>query len=157
MTQRIIASFAAFALIFTASVVSSSAQTAGSSSLEQVGYMLKQSYGFSLNSNGSVLTLRSLSATNDVITLTQAAHNNLVFQTVLGDLSTMPKAKQSLLRETISFMNTSLPIGTITVGKSGQVAMEHSVNPGFVSPAGMTVLVARFSAEASRRRAQLFS
>lgn len=91
MTQRILASFAAFAVIFTAAAVSSSAQTAGVSSLEKIGYMLKQSYGFSLNSTGSVLTLRDLSGTNNLITLTQASHNDLVLHTVLGDLSALPK------------------------------------------------------------------
>lgn len=157
MTQRIIASFAAFAVIFTAAVVSSSAQTAGASSLEQIGYMLKPSYAFSLNAGGSVLTLRSLASTDDVITLTRANHNDMLLQTVLGDLSALPKAQQGVVRETIGFMNTTLSIGTITIGKSGQIAMEHHLNPGFVSPTEMTFIVARFSAEASRRRAQLFS
>lgn len=157
MNKRIIAALAVIALLFTAGVTSSSAQTAGVSALEQVGYMLKHTFAFSLNGDGSVLTLRNRAASSDMITVTAAAPDDVVLQSVLGDVSSLSKQKQEAFRGILMFVNTSLPIGTITLENSGRVALEHHVNPAYLSPQGMTDVVNRFSSEAARQRKQIFS
>ncbi len=157
MIRRIIISFAAIAAIFVAGITSASAQTAGTSTLEQIGYLMKGTYAFGLNPQGSSLSLRQYSNINDVITLSIDGSNEVIMQTVLGDLSSLSTAGKSNLQETIFFLNTRLPVGTIMVEESGVVKMQHRLNTSLVPVVRITEVINRFSAEAARQRAQLFA
>ena len=157
MTRRIIASFAAIATLFVVGITSTSAQTAGTSTLEQIGYLVKGNYAFNMNAEGSVLGLSDYSTGDQVMTISTAGSNEVVLHTVLGNLATLSKSRQTDFRQALLFMNTRLPVGTITVEKSGIVRMQHRVNVSLVPIVRISHLINRFSNEAALRRAQIFA
>ena len=157
MIRRIIFSIAAVATLFFVGTTSSSAQTAGTSTLEQIGFIMNKSYAFGMNGAGSILSLRDMSSGTEVMTVSAEGTNDIVVGAVIGDMSSMSASGRDQLRNDIFFMNTRLPVGTIIVEPSGIVRMEHRLNTAMVPMSQISVVISRFSNEVSRRRAELFA
>jgi len=157
MTRRIVVSLSVLAAILIAGVSSATAQTAGTSSLEQIGYLMKKSYAFNLNNARSVLSLRDITSGSQVMTISKEGRDGIVVDAVLGDMSSLSAAGRERLRDNIFFMNTRLPVGTIVVDPSGLVRMEHRLNTALVPMPEITTVISLFSNEVARRRAELFA
>lgn len=157
MIRRIVVSFSVLAALFVAGLSTATAQTAGTSALEQIGYLMKKSYAFGMNGASSTLSLRDLTSGNEVMTVSAEGSTGIVVKAVIGDMSSMSAAGQERLRDDIFFLNTRLPVGTIVVEPSGIVRMEHRMNAALVPMSEITNVISLFSNEVNRRRAQLFA
>ncbi|MCB0712094.1 MAG: hypothetical protein KDD67_07170 [Ignavibacteriae bacterium] len=155
MKRNVIASLGAIAILFTAATITASAQTAGGSVLEQVSYLLKDSYTFGFNSKGSSLTLRS-SATGQSGLVLEAVDGSVLMHIYLGNLSSMSKVGQEKAVEKIGFLNTTLPIGTLVIANGGDVMMEHHIPNAYAGPSGIAAMVGTIAAEAARQRLAIF-
>ena len=155
MKRNVITVLGAIAVLFSAGAVTASAQTAGGSVLEQVSYLLKDSYKFGLNSQGSCLTLRNSMTGVDGLVL-ESNKGSVLFHIYLGNLSTLSAAKRERAEEKITSMNTMLPIGTLVVAEDGDVLLTHHVGQGYVEATGIAKLVGNFVIEATRQKSAIF-
>lgn len=156
MKRNVIALFVATATLFATGVITTSAQTAGGSTLEQISYLLKDSYRFGFNKTGTSLTLRNEFTGRTGITL-DMEYEFVMMHIKLGNLSSLSKANRKSAHQKISDLNTRLPMGTLVVGNGGEVVIEHHLNTYYAKPTEIATMVSRFVKEAAMYRTVLFS
>ena len=155
MKRKTIALFVATATLFTTGVITTSAQTAGGSLLEQISYLMKDSYRFGINKTGTSLTLRNEITGRTGVTL-DIEREFVMMHIRLGNLSSLSKTDRKSAQQKISHLNTRLPIGTLVVGNGGEVVIEHHLSTYYAKPTEIVGVVSRLVREARLYRTALF-
>lgn len=124
MNRSIVAAAAAILFLgFTAT----SAQTTGGHSLEAVGNRLKDRFVCSLVKNGTALNVASRQTGEQVAILSAGDRGIMQMSAVVGRSEEISADARRTLLSTLSFINTSLPIGTLEFASNGALTISHHV------------------------------
>ncbi|MCE2503368.1 MAG: hypothetical protein J4G05_04830 [Chlorobi bacterium] len=156
MKRQTIAFVVAAATLFATGVITASAQTTGGSLLEEVAYLLKDSYQCFIKRAGTSLTLHNHETGSSGIRI-DIDREFVIMQANLGNLSLLSKADRKSAREMIFNLNTRLPLGTLLVDGCGEVVLKHHVSTYYAEPTEIAGVVSRFAKEAAQKRSALFS
>jgi len=127
MNRSIVAAAAAILFLgFTAT----NAQTTGGHSLEAVGNQLKDRFVCSLAENGTALNVASRQTGEQVATLSAGEKGIMQMTAVVGRGEEISSGTRRTLLSTLSFINTSLPIGTLSFASNGSLTISHHVGTG---------------------------
>jgi hypothetical protein len=122
------------------------AQVTGGTILRSLADQLdRQSSGYRTELESDGLHLRDASTVNEVLAVHQIGGQQVTISGVVASLNKLsPDVRRQTLRR-IALFNFSSPVGTLVVdAKTGEVTMEHNLNPRQVSIPAMAQVATMF-------------
>lgn len=154
MTRRILVG--AFVALLSLGITSAAqAQSTGGTSLENLRDMLKHTYGYSFNGDGTLLSLTSRPDGDHLLDLVLVRPSTVTLKAVIGSLASLSAAQLETVNTQIDELNTSMGVGTF-VEIDGTVYLVHHVNTARASMGSVVDVIARFVKEVQVRKVELF-
>lgn len=152
MNRSIVAAAAAILFLgFTAT----NAQTTGGHSLEAVGNHLKDHFVCSLADNGTALNVASRRTGEQVATLSASEKGIMQMSAVVGLEKEISSGTRRTLLSTLSFINTSLPIGTLGFASNGSLTLNHHIGTRYANVEEIAHVLATMIDQAGAHRAEI--
>jgi hypothetical protein len=134
---------AAAALVCFLSASASHAQLTGPSALNVIRDDFS-SNGYTVEAGANSMLMKDASG-NLVFTVSQVNPQTVTLSSVVARLRKLTAEERTLLQQKIAFFNFSSSVGTLWFNNAtGEVTMEHHLNPRYVSPATMAKIAASF-------------
>lgn len=134
---------AAAALVSFLSVSTSSAQLTGPSALNVIRDDFS-SNGYTVEAGSNSMRMKDASG-HLVFTVSQVNPQTVTLTSVVARMRKLNAEERNRLQQQIAFFNFSSSVGTLWFDNStGEVTMEHHLNPRFVSPASIAKIAASF-------------
>jgi hypothetical protein len=154
MTRRILSALFV-ALVSLAVTSAAQAQSAGGNSLENLRDMLKHTYGYSFNGDGTLLSLTSRATSEHLVDLVLVRPATITMKAAVGSTASLSATQLETVNAQIDELNTSMGVGTF-VEIDGTVYLVHHVNTARASMGSVVDVIARFVKELQVRKVELF-
>ncbi len=121
------------------------AQLTGAPILNSIGNNLADVGGYSVVTGTNTVLVRDAESGRTLFVMKEVNQQTITLSSVVASLRTLtPEQKDRLLRH-IAMFNISSAVGTLWLDQStGQVTMQHHLNPRLVSQAGLVNTAVRF-------------
>ena len=134
---------AAAALVSFLSVSTSSAQLTGPSALNVIRDDFS-SNGYTVEAGSNSMLMKDASG-HVIFTVSQVNPQTVTLSSVVARMRKLSTEERARLQQKIAYFNYSSAVGTLWFDNTtGEVTMEHHLNPRFVSPATMAKIAANF-------------
>jgi hypothetical protein len=117
--------------------------------------MLKHTYGYSFNGDGTLLSLTSRATSEHLLDLILVRPSAVTLKAEVGSTAALSGAQLETVSAQIDELNTSMAVGTF-VESDGKVYLVHHVNTARASMGSVVDVIARFVKELQVRRTELF-
>lgn len=152
MTRSIAAAAAAILFLGTTATF---AQTTGGNTLDAVSTRLADRYVCNTTDGGSSLTVASRTTGQRLATISAAEGGLFLMNATVTTGNELPAARRSTLASTLTFLNTSLPIGTLAFNRDGSLSLTHHVGLRYANADDITRVVIRMIDQALMKRAEI--
>lgn len=133
------------------------AQFTGPSILDKVRDNLSQQKAFKVESTNKTVLLRDAATGAELFTVSEIDAQTVTLSGVVGKLDKMSSERRDAVMQRIAYFNFSSGVGTLGYNKStGEVTMQHHLNPRYVSPANIAHVASSFG-DVARTEARLFA
>src|SRR4051812_44759572 len=134
---------AAAALVSFFFATASHAQLTGPSALNAIRDDFSNN-GYTVEAGSNSVLMKDASG-NTIFTVSQVNPQTITLSSVIAHLHQLSAEQRTQLQRRIAFFNYSSSVGTLWYNTAtGEVTMEHHLNPRFVSPATMVKVAASF-------------
>jgi hypothetical protein len=134
---------AAAALVSFLSASTSNAQLTGPSALNIIRDDFSNN-GYTVESGSNSMLMKDASG-NIIFSVSQVNPQTVTLTSVVARTRKLTSEQESMLQRKIAHFNISSSVGTLWLDNAtGEVTMEHHLNPRFVSPATMAKIAANF-------------
>lgn len=151
--KKILLSIAALVTFFAST--SGFAQLTGPSLIDRVRDDLSQQRTLKIESNEKSVMLRDAATGAEIFTVRQIDAQTVTLSGVIARLNNLSPERRHEVMQRIAFFNFSSPVGTLGFNNStGEVVMEHHLNPRYVSASSIASVAGRFN-DVARNEATL--
>jgi hypothetical protein len=124
----------------------SHAQLTGPSLISQMRADLSQHKNYKVEAHDNTVSLRDAATGAEVLTVSQVDAQQVTITGVVAKLNKLSAARKHDIQQRIDYFNFSSAVGTLDMdNKTGQVTMEHHLNPRYVSASSIVNVAMRFS------------
>jgi len=140
--KKIMLAAAALVTFLTASA--SHAQLTGPSVLNSIGDNCSR-YGYSVESGSNTVVMKDASTGTMVFTVSQVNSQTITLRGVVASMRNLTPEQRTQLQRRIALFNYSSHVGTLWLDNAtGEVTMEHHLNPRHLSPSTMATIATSF-------------
>ncbi len=132
------------------------AQATGASALGVLRAQLDRQNTYRVEAATDRIRLLDPTSGREILSLRQTSPQTIMLSGVVGKIDRATTAQRLRAEQRIALFNFSSPVGTLTLNeRSGQVTMEHALNPRLVPAAAMAHVAALFGEAVQNQGRQL--